>query len=258
MKVVEIQTPTTTDEQSIYEYIAKCSSVVRDKEPANPERLWNRLWEESYGNLRSRVLEYVPVTLVKGEMNHKAEKLYGYMNHTTGQYRTSMREVGNWGKSLDEAIEAGLVNFNGYKAFTVMAPRFVYNQLQTHNNVTSVCFSARYSDNHMGYWYPEEFAAFTEHYKSTQELWNAIVENYSPKEIRNFMKNELGIKRKEVYSRGADSLEYVKFTLGGYTDVEESWKHFVNQRLDAHTQKETREVAKMISDKLYQEVPIVN
>jgi hypothetical protein len=152
----------------------------------------------------------------------------------------------------------------------------VYQQDKTHNevedylfpvadngmcsdeNITSVSHSARYTESNHGYWYPEEFigwlATQLDSAPTKEDLefhWAGSVETSSPTELRSFMKNELGVKRKEVYNRGADMLQNREFTLGGYWQPN-GWQHFINQRMrDLHTQQETRELTELINKEIY-------
>ena len=59
------------------------------------------------------------------------------------------------------------------------------------------------------------------------------------KELTNIMK-KAGITRKEVFDRGVDMLQNRVFVIGGYTNNPNAWGHFLEQRLDKHTQFETR------------------
>ena len=247
MKVELIETPVEITEESVKAYIAKCSSVVRNKDPKDNDRLFDRLLKESFGATASRVLQYIPCVLNTSE-HLDMTKLYGFyadvFQYKCHVYHTTARELFNWGWTLEEILPT--IDFTHYKTVRVTAPRFIYNQLQTHDNVTSVSFSARYSDNPLGYWYPPEFVKYHE---ATLDGWDDLVENTTPALLKTFMKDTLGIPRKEVYNRGADSLEYVVFTLGSFTNHPHYWEHFLNQRaFDSHTQKETSEVANMIKD----------
>jgi len=254
MKVELIQQPDEANEAAVKQYIADCVSVVRNKKPKNNDRLFDRLMKESAGNRPSRVLEFVPcntdiVPLFNSLKTGDTCELNGFVDHKNELYYTNAREIINWGLdcgfdkylSFDRALDC--VDFENYAAVRVTAPRFVYNQLQTHTKITSVCFSARYGDNDLGYFKPYEVDMIN-------EKWNKVVASSAPDPLKITMKFH-GVKRKEIYNRGADSLQYVVFTLGGYTNSSSGWQHFKKQRVDdPHTQKETRQVAKMICDEI--------
>jgi hypothetical protein len=267
MQVEIIEIPTEITEASIKAYIAKCSSVVRNKDPKDNDRLFDRLLKESFGDTASRVLQYIPckIEYSRTQYSSGATKFYGFITDNIKSetevtwYYTTARELFNWGWTMEEILPT--IDFTHYKAVRVTAPRFIYNQLQTHDNVTSVSFSARYSDNPLGYWMPEEYFGWMNSRilragdrEYIQSLWNSKVENYSPHDLKQYMNKSLGIARKEIYNRGADGLEYVVFTLGSFTNHPHYWEHFCNQRaVDSHTQLETRKVAQMIKDVIYGE-----
>jgi len=211
----------------LQEYLAELSSVVRDKSPKSAEKLWGRLLTESVGNKASRVFEYIPCKIDK---KIDSGQYFGF--YLDDNYYTNARELLNWGWSMREVLRT--VDFTNYKVFRCEAPRMVYNQVQTHTQITSVCFSARYSDNSRGFWKPNEVDML-------QEEWDNCVENSSPKELKEIMRYS-GVVRKEILNRGRDNLQYVVFNLGGYTNNPNAWEHFVAQRTDSHTQLETREL----------------
>ena len=240
MKVEIIKQPTVITSESLMQYLADVSSVVRGSQPKDNERLFKRLMKESYGNKPSRLFEYIACAIPYTFDVLNTCELFGFRVKDT--YCTSARELLNWGWSWKQVIE--YVDFTHYRAVRVTSPRFIYNQLQTHTQITSVCFSARYSDQTAGYWKPDEV-------EMSKIVWDAVVDTSSPLELRCYMKDNCDIKRKEIYNRGADSLAYVTYSLGGWMNSSNSWEHFINQRaFDSHTQLETREVAKMISELL--------
>lgn len=249
IEVTLLNSPEVITKEAIYSWIADTIYPIRGVQAKKPELTFERLLKESYGNSASRVMEYIPCKLLHMVSKNPIKYYgFGYDSH----YYTTGRELFNLGHDLDTILP--MIDFTHYKAVRVKAPRFVYNQLQTHTNVTSVSFSARYNDGSREYWYPAEFFKYRAQkgqsngiYNQYQKEWNRIVENSTPIQLRSFMKDELSIPRKEVYNRGADSLEYVEFTLGSFTNHPHYWEHFLNQRAeDSHTQKETREVAQLI------------
>ena len=260
MKVELIKTPERGDDynysiEDIKQYIADCSSVVRNKQPKDNDRLFDRLLKESYGDRPSRVLEYIPV-LLNGQaviemVGTDNIQLFGFFKF--GNYYTNFREVGNWGWKLEETLS--YIDFTHYKAVRVTAPYFVYSQISTHCEITSVSHSNRYTASGMGYWHPEEFTVYKrkQDCKITDEqlgeLWGTRVENTSPVNLEAFMKDTLKIKRREIFARGRDMLQYRSSTLGGYTNNPNAWPHFLHQRGDdLHTQMETRRIAMMIRE----------
>ena len=258
-EVVEIIPPTEITIESIADYISQCSSVVRDKEPANAMKLLNRLMTESYGDTASRVLEYIPCTI--NAMAHQEEldctsQRFGFIEFSEDaydydMYHTNMRELLNWGWTFDDIL--AVVDFTNYKTFFCVAPYFIYGQLSTHTQITSVSHSQRYGSCDRGYWMPPEVKEYLTGVMpqlcsgmTPQEYWNFKVPNETPVELHSFMLDKCGIKRKEVWDRGADMLQNRVFTLGGYTNNPNAWEHFINQRVDSHTQLETREFVGMI------------
>jgi hypothetical protein len=257
MKVELIEPPKEITHESILAYLASCSSVVRDAQPKNNERLFKRLQKESFGDKPSRVFEYVPCKVIGIEPNdplRRIEQLFGFkvLNTIGFTYYTNARELLNWGWSWDEVL--GYIDFTHYKAVKVTAPYFLYGQMSTHNQITSVSHSNRYTQSKLGYWYPPEFEDWyltddevNDTSFQVKDYWDTKVLTDSPQSMQIFMKNDLGIKRREVFARGSDMLEIRVYTLGGYTHNPNGWEQFINQRLhDSHTQLEMRQLAKLI------------
>jgi thymidylate synthase ThyX len=152
-----------------------------------------------------------------------------------------MRELLNLGIYTEECIEA--IDFTYYKVFKVTTPYFIYGQVSTHTQLTTVSHSARYTASNKGYWKPDEITM-------SQEEWDTLVADTSPRKLEQIMK-EAGVVRREVFARGADMLQYRTFTIGGYTSIPTAWKHFVAQRTDKHTQLETKLLAKQLKELLW-------
>lgn len=51
----------------------------------------------------------------------------------------------------------------------------------------------------------------------------------------------------------SDMLQNRVFTLGGYTNNPNAFPHFLSQRLDSHTQLETRDFTKLIANIIKEE-----
>jgi hypothetical protein len=230
--------------ESIEEYLARCSSVVHGSQPKSPQKLLKRLLRESIGDKPSRILEYVPVTMPLEEVILN-EKTFGVIRDQ--QLITNMRE----GLSLMRADSQKLftykdllsmINFDNYFVVKATAPYFVYGQISTHTQLTSVSHSNRYGESkvHPKYYLPQAI----ESKNVSQEKWDDIVDTSSPEELVSYMKHS-GCYRREVFARGSDMLRYREFTLGGYVD-EWGWIHFVQQRTDYHTQFETQFFADQI------------
>jgi len=218
--------------EAVQEYIAELTSVVRDKQPKNSERLLDRLLTESVGGEASRVLEFVPCTILQKEINKDTTQQFGF---TKGRkYYTNARELLNWGWKLKDVLT--VVDFTHYKALKCETPYFLYGQLSTHNQLTTVSHSQRYSECDRGYWMPPEM-------KVCQDFWDVKVNSLSPEQLKDYMK-ENGIVRKEVWDRGRDMLQNRVFSIGGYINNPNAWEHFMKQRLDKHTQAETRQFVK--------------
>ena len=247
MKVELIEVPTEITHDSVLAYLASCSSVVRDAQPKNNERLFKRLQKESFGDKPSRVFEYVPCKISSGMIQYSTMQLFGFF-YTEEQtdntsvferaYYTNARELLNWGWTWEEVLK--VVDFTNYKAVKVTAPYFLYGQMSTHNQITSVSHSNRYTQSKLGYWCPIP----------NHPNWDYTVRETTPNSLERIMK-AAGIVRREVFARGSDMLEYRVSTLGGYTNNPNAWEHFINQRLnDSHTQLEMRELASLIKEKL--------
>ena len=214
----------------IQEYIAELASVVRDKNPKSAEKLFNRLLVESVGDNASRVLEYVPCKIYNSVFTEGYSQFFGFVQED--YYYTNARELLNWGWSLDDVLCS--IDFTNYKVFKCEAPYFIYGQVSTHNQLTTVSHSQRYADCNRGFWKPKEVT------KISQVLWDDLILDLSPNELSQLMRDS-GITRKEVLGRGSDMLQNRVFVIGGYTNNPNSWGHFFKQRLDKHTQLETRE-----------------
>lgn len=268
--IAKLITPQSNSLEDLQAYIAECSSVVRDKDPKSPAKLWQRLLTESYAKTASRVFEYVPCRIHVRQLPVVQQYFGFYLNievapipYEESYYHTTMRELLNWGWTVEDCLP--YVDFTDYKTFKCEAPYFIYGQVSTHNQITSVSHSQRYGTCDRGYWMPPEFltsqmnqaqifetskTGIPEILKSgANMLWNGLVECSSPTMLKIHMK-AAGITRKEVWDRGADMLQNRVFTLGGYTSNPNAWPHFVDQRLDSHTQKETREFTQLIADQI--------
>ncbi len=232
MKVEQI-TPKSNKLTDLQEYIAELSSVVRDKHPKSAEKLFNRLLTESVGNKASRVLEYIPCC-IPIDLKQYIGQHFGF--DVGDKYYTNARELLNWGMSMQVMLK--YVNFNNYKVFKCEAPYFIYGQVSTHTQLTTVSHSQRYAECDRGYWMPPEV-------ERTQTEWTDAVENMTPNELKEYMRS-FKITRKEVLDRGKDMLQNRVFVIGGYTNNPNAWGHFLNQRLDSHTQKETREFVTLL------------
>lgn len=242
--------------KDIQNYISELSSVVRDKSPKSAEKLFDRLLTESVGEMASRVLEYIPcrITGLKNDdmiMEHVSEQNFGFFSPNFDTYYTNARELLNLGYTMKQVLK--LVNFDDYAVFKCEAPYFIYGQVSTHNQLTTVSHSQRYAECDRGFWIPPEVRVYLEKSRlpiSVEEKWNNIVSTFRPAELRELMKR-CGVKRKEVFDRGVDMLQNRVFVIGGYTNNPNAWTHFVAQRLDKHTQHETREFTKLLNDKLW-------
>jgi len=239
-------TPQSNSLEHLQEYLADCSSVVRDKQPKSAEKLWNRLLKESFGGTASRVFEYIPCTINDEDVPY-SDQHFGFWNAPDGVYYTTMRELLNWGWTTEKCLE--VVDFSDYRTFKCETPYFIYGQLSTHNQITSVSHSQRYGKCDRGYWIPPEYIKLLNRsIESTQVSWNARVATNSPVELKRYMKEVLNISRKEVWDRGSDMLQNRVFTLGGYTSNPNAFPHFIEQRLDLHTQLETREFTQQLKE----------
>lgn len=256
---VKLLTPTGTDDASIKAYLAQCVSVVRNKQPKDNERLFERLMKESAGNKPSRVFEFIPCKTYDLNFawpNTYSPRRFGFLEKVDDAvaYRTTARELLNFSWSWDEVLMH--VDFTNYYAVRLKVPYFIYGQLSTHTQITSVSHSARYSESGMGHWMPDEVRSYLSSigYRDieyAQTFWDHIVMHMSPKGLQKFMRDTCGIKRREVWARGSDMLAYRTSTLGGYMSDAHAWPHFFLQRAcDSHTQEETREVAQQIQDSL--------
>ena len=232
--MIRVIEPQGTSLEELQAYLADIVSVVRDKTPKNNAKLWDRLLTESYGGTASRVFECIPCKITKFELDRVIKsQLFGFMEHTF--YYTNARELLNWGWSVEEVIK--VVDFTNYKCVQCEAPYFIYGQLSTHTQITSISHSQRFAECDRGYWKPKEVIM-------SQEAWNLGVEhNWTRDELREKMKSS-GVTRREVFERGSDMLQNRVFTLGGYTSNPNAWQHFIAQRTDNHTQLETREFVK--------------
>jgi len=242
MKIEVIKTPTKVTKKALQEYLAECVSVVRDKEPKSAEKLWDRLLKESVGGKPSRVFEYIPCTLPSidymGSFGFDLMQAFGFVT-TDGKYHTNARELLNVGCSIKEILQ--YTDFTNYVAFKCETPYFIYGQVSTHTQLTTVSHSQRYADCDRGFWKPPEVGM-------SQDEWDKGIDHrWRRWELRKVMK-DAGITRKEVFDRGSDMLQNRVFTIGGYTNNPNAWSHFIKQRLDNHTQLETREFVKLFDE----------
>ena len=107
MKAELVTLPTIATDQSLKQYLADCSSVVRNKAPRDNDKLFERLMKESYGNKPSRVLEFIPC-VVKASMPKQGleegdiHQLFGFF--VEDAYFTNARELLNWGFEWEDII----------------------------------------------------------------------------------------------------------------------------------------------------------
>ncbi len=234
--MIEELKPKSNSLADLQDYISDCSSVVRDKQPKSSAKLWDRLLVESVGDKPSRVFEYIPCAIELKKRSKKASQLFGFKKGKL--YYTNARELFMWGWTLDQVLEH--VTFTNYKVFKCQVPYFIYGQISTHNQLTTVSHSQRYSECDRGYWKPPEVSM-------KQDQWDIVVSTRArPKELQDVMKNS-GIVRKEVWDRGRDMLQNRVFTIGGFTNNPNAWEHFLLQRTDNHTQYETRQFVEELS-----------
>jgi len=259
MKVEQI-IPNSNGLEDLQNYIAELSSVVRDRSPKSAEKLFERLLTESVGNKASRVLEYIPCTISDMPNNEfeAIKQFFGFFNKDE-KYSTNARELLNWGIPLDEVLS--YVDFTNYKVFKCETPYFIYGQVSTHNQLTTVSHSQRYAECDRGYYMPPEMKQMIIDIEIMnsgngdvsegmfQAEWSKTVNTFSPDELKAIMK-KAGIVRKEVFDRGADMLQNRIFVIGGYTNNPNAWQHFLKQRMDKHTQLETQEFANMLHDEI--------
>ena len=242
MKVEAIEIPKVVTLENLQLYLAECSSVVRNKTPKDAAKLWDRLLKESYGHKPSRMFEYIPCKVPRSEIlsmldNGIMDQMFGFFDDK--YYYTNARELLYIGWDWDDILPE--VDFTNYRAVKVTAPYFIYGQLSTHTQITSVSHSARYTESELGYWKPEEVVA-------PQAVWNDMVQTMTPKALQEFMKG-CDIVRREVFARGSDMLQNRIYCLGGYLNNPNAFPHFINQRMrDPHTQLETRQITTMIAE----------
>ena len=176
-----IAPPEEITEESIAGYVAECAGVVRDKAPKDAVKLLHRLMTEAYGGKPSRVLEYVPCRIDRDDALYRLEydeinRLFGFFEGNW--YYANARELLWWGWELDDVL--GVVDFTHYRVVQCVAPYFVYGQLSTHTQITSVSHSQRFAETDRGYWCPKEYYknATMDYWKAQ---WNDIVNKLPPK-----------------------------------------------------------------------------
>jgi len=252
MTVTQVQPPKDTSIEDLHAYLAACASVVRNKDPKDNSKLWERLLVESYGNTPSRMFEFIPCKVLLRDISYTKDQLFGFTDEERRWYYTNLREVLTYDAANNDYGILNIphcIDFTDYFVVKITAPFFIYSHLSTHTQITSVSHSARYTAADLGYYKPEEVLM-------GQEEWDAYVKCNSPIALEAYMKS-CGIIRREIFARGADMLAYRPFTLGGYISNPNAWPHFINQRTkDPHTQKETRivaeEIAKLINKQFEQ------
>ena len=248
--------------ESLQAYIAEMSSAVRDKSPKDNEKLWNRLMKESYGDKPSSVFKFIPCTIdwiyALDIFDMKQDQMFGFKGYSKQEqnlkYHTNARELLNWGWTWEQILPT--VDFTHYRAFKGMTMYKVYQQLRTHSVPHWISHSQRYTESSHGYWYPDEYPEYLKSQGETEDLnfqsmWDYDVENSTPNKLKKFMKDTLGINRREIYALGSDMLQKRVFSGGGYLNNENDLPHLLRQRfLDPHTQLETRQWAQMLADEL--------
>jgi len=247
---VEKIVPEGTSKKDLEDYIAELSSVVRDKSPKSAEKLFKRLLTESVGDKASRVLEYIPCTIssITSDMFEEIQQFFGFFSDS--KYHTNARELLNWGWEMKDVLKT--VDFTNYAVFKCETPYFIYGQVSTHNQLTTVSHSQRYAECDRGFWMPPEVGGYLNTVRlmiDPQDHWDNLCENAKPSNLTTFMKS-CGVVRKEIFSRGRDMLQNRVFVIGGYTNNPNAWGHFLEQRLDKHTQLETREFAMMLDEQI--------
>ena len=259
--IVEVKPMAENTREELDRYLADICSVVRDKNVKNPHSLTDRLLKESYGGKSSSVLAFVPCIVKKDivkpfSRQNRFMQTFGFIDLETQLFHTNLREVLNLGIELDEALQ--YVDFTHYKAFKARVPNFTYSQLRTHTQVNFLQQSNRYVATDYGYFMPDEVSDYFWSLPAKQRSrngglkawWNTKVKNTSPAKLIDFMRR-VGVKRKEIYNRGADSLKIRPCSIGFNLLNPNSWQHFKNQRMnDSHTQLECRIFMKELAKKV--------
>jgi hypothetical protein len=251
-KIKKIEEMKDNTREELDRYLADVCQVVRDKGIKKPNALTERLLKESFGRRASSVFAFVPCIVDTDRLNElnqdRFSQLFGFSHNKEDMYHTNLRELLNLGMILDEALK--YVDFTHYKAYTAIAPYFIYQQIRTHSQVQFLSNSARFSDVDYGYFAPNEIVEYIKNNitvggiriipENIDAEWGKLVESMSPFELKHFM-SSVGVKRKGILNRGVDMLKIRPFAIGFNTLNPNSFEHFYRQRTDKHTQLETRE-----------------
>ena len=224
--VTSVPYPNEITDASIKKYLADCAQVVtRDN-----NEFFNQAMKESYCDKPGRVFECIPCsvsihnTKLPVALNHDVLQTFGFgLGHF---YYTNARELLNWGWEWDEVL--GVIDFTDYRAVMVVAPYFIYSQLSTSNQITSIPSRNRHTTADLGYWMPPEVEAHLSAlgYSDAGGQWNVLVNAYPPSKLQSYMKRK-GVMRSEVFAMGSDMLAYKAFTLCGDTCNPNAWPHFI-------------------------------
>jgi len=245
------------------------AAISRGKnKSSNPEVRYKSLMKEAEGKKPSRPLEFLPVRVPKGTMDAidsvdeiKIVELmrFAYFDFKDGNMYTNMRALINIGIPYEKIPYTPITN--GFAAFKLKTPMFIWAQLVTHTQISTESQSDRVTEE-TEYWLPndiDERIANLYGRKSTKEKREKLAEELTEiswsledgirrvilpetsDEFRSWMINiapqrdvqailrALGYPR-EIYSRAPYYFKMKKFIMTGWLVDDNAWPHFLRER----------------------------
>ena len=247
-------------------HFIQLATISRNKlESKNPPKLLLRLLKETNDNKPSRPVEFIPVKLyidfwndkilLKDTMNGNVikmietlkDKIHFYNELISFSYIQQFEEYNmlhtNMRALLNYGIEYDKIPFNkdcsDFKCITGKIPRFVYDHLVTHTQLSTESSSVRIQRRiDTEYWYPENI-----------DIKNKLIE-------QDKINHENILYLKEQYNypfelgmRDMSSRRYISFVMTGWYNNIKTWINLFSERSDkTWTQNETKIVVNKIKE----------
>lgn len=226
-------------------FLADCASVCRGKEcSSNPKVTYERVMKESFGGKPGRPAEFIPVVT---DYDFFIDDRFVNFSYDDSLNYSTLRNLDysfNKFNTPDKVAD--------FKVFKLNLPMFVWAQIVTHTQISTMSQSDRICEVH-DYWLPTDLI---ERLNNSDEVlgYDVVLQKHTKEKflfemINSFPQAEvqavlrrLGYHR-EVYSRFPYYAKYKTFMMAAWNNNPLTYQHFINERTTPHTQKETREVA---------------
>jgi hypothetical protein len=260
------------DEDSRIEWVTSLAAVSRGKDKSeNPKKRYASLMKEAEGKRPSRPFEFLPVVFSESE-NESAwnikiddEKIvdlmrFGHFSDTKFDNGTSFYT--NMRACINADMPYETIPYNeevdGFAAFKIEAPMFVWAQIVTHVMLSTESQSDRVTEE-TRYWLPDDIESRLEKLNSDDDFMNDAIEKIymesmelsddiasgnvpvsydgfveymiktaSQSDVQLLLKT-LGYPR-EIWSRAPYYFKIKKFIITGWVNDDLAWPHFLRER----------------------------